>query len=139
MVTEPVEVARNAWASVIHHAESRTLELRWLPATRTMTDDGFKETLALHAGEGERLRPDFMLIDATEFYHQFGDGVLAWRDENIIPRYNAAGIRRFAFHAREGFANTVESGAAPQPEGPARFLTGWFASRERARQWLTGE
>jgi len=31
---------------------------------------------------------------------------------------------------------TVESGAEPAPEGPANFPTGWFASRDRAYQWL---
>ena len=33
---------------------------------------------------------------------------------------------------------TVESGADPAPEGPAAFPTGWFASRDRAYQWLAG-
>ena len=136
MDTEPVEVARSEWGVVLDHRAWRTLELRWLPAPRDMGDDGFKETLDLLAAEGERIRPAFMLIDATEFHHEFGEGVMEWRAEHIIPRYNAAGITRFAFVVGEGAPGTVESGGVPAPEVGAQFPTGWFETRQRAYQWL---
>lgn len=136
MQTEPVEIARNKWGVVLDHRAWRTLELKWLPTTREMDDNGFKETLGLLAAEGERVKPSFMLIDATEFHHSFGEGVMEWRDEHIIPRYTAAGVTKFAFVVGEGVPGTVESGAVPAPEGRAQFPTGWFASRERAYEWL---
>lgn len=136
MPADPAEVARNQWGVVLHHEARRTLELRWLPTTRAMTDEGFRETLELHAGAGERTNPATMLIDAREFYHEFGEGVMEWRDATIIPRYNAAGVRKFAFHVREGFPGTVEAGGVPAVEGPAAFPTGWFVSREKAEAWL---
>jgi hypothetical protein len=101
-----------------------------------MNDDGFKETLELFAAEGERVRPVYMVIDSTDFHHQLGDGVLEWRDREIIPRYNAAGVKKFAFLWPEGMPGTVESGGIPAPEGSANFPTGWFTGRERAYQWL---
>jgi hypothetical protein len=58
------------------------LELRWLPTK--MTDAGFKATLALLALEAEHLRVPFLLIDATQFHHEFGPGVMQWRDDCII-------------------------------------------------------
>ena len=132
------EVARNAWGVIVHHPQWTTLELRWLPTTRDMSDDGFKETLQLLASEGERLRPASMFVDSNEFFHQPGMGVMDWRDEHIIPRYNAAGVTRFAFLVPADTPNTVESGAVPQVEGPATFSTGWFTTREKAYAWLTG-
>ena len=135
---QSTEVARNAWGVIVHHPQWTTLELRWLPTTRDMSDDGFKETIQLLASEGERLRPAYMFIDATEFFHQLGTGVLDWRDEHVIPRYNAAGVTRFAFLLPEGTPNTVESGAATHVEGRATFPTGWFTTREKAYAWLTG-
>jgi hypothetical protein len=134
MNAEPVEVARNDWGVVLHHERWQTVELRWLP--RDMTDDGFKLTLELLAGAGERVRPRFMLIDATEFHHDFGEGVMEWRDEHIIPRYGSAGVTKFAFLVPEGTPGTVESGGVPAIEGPATFPTGWFSTRERAYRWL---
>src|SRR5262249_61226025 len=94
MNVEPVEVARNGWGVIVNHERWHTLELRWLPTTRDMTDEGFKETLDLLAGAGERLRQPFMFIDATEFHHQLGEGVLAWRGGHISPPYKSPGVRQ---------------------------------------------
>jgi len=137
MPAEPQEVARNEWGTVVSYDEWRTLELRWLPSTRDMSDDGFKATLELFAEEGERLKPASMIIDATEFAHELGDGAMEWRDAEIIPRYNAAGVKKFAFLWKEGTPGTVELGGTPAPEGSAEFPTGWFSGRERAYKWLT--
>ena len=136
MAEEPVEVTKNEWGVVLNHEQWRTLELKWLPSTREMNDDGFKETLELFAAEGEQAKPDYMIIDATEFEHELGDGVLEWRDQEIIPRYNAAGVKKFAFLWKEGMPGTVESGSTPAPDGPADFPTGWFTGRERAYKWM---
>lgn len=136
MTAEPAEVARSRWGVILHHAQWQTLELEWLPATRDMDDDGFKETLQLFAAAGERLKPAFMLIDANEFHHQFGEGVMQWRDQHIIPRYNAAGVTKFAFLVPAGTPGTVEAGGTPAAEGSANFPTGWFSSRDSAYKWL---
>ena len=131
---EPVEVARNPWGIILHHEDWQTLELRWLPGE--LSDADFKETLTLLADLGEQYKPRCIIIDATEFHHQFGPGVMEWRDENIIPRYGAAGVTKFAFLVNPGFPGTVESGGHPDAEGRATFPTGWFSTRERAYQWL---
>ena len=136
MTQEPVEVARNAWGVVRKYERWQTLELGWLPSTSAMNDEGFKETLELFAAEGERGEPEYMIIDATMFQHELGDGVLDWRDHEIIPRYNAAGVKKFAFLWPDGTPGTVESGGSPTPEGSANFPTGWFTGRERAYKWL---
>jgi hypothetical protein len=136
MPQEPIEVARNQWGVVLDYEQWRTLELTWLTSTSEMSDDGFKETLELFAAEGQRVKPRYMIIDATEFQHELGEGVLEWRDREIIPQYNAAGVRKFAFLWPESMPGTVESGGTPKPEGPANFPTGWFTARERAYEWL---
>jgi hypothetical protein len=136
MAQEQVEVARNRWGAILNHERWRTLELSWLASTSEMSDEGFKETLELFAAEGERDKPAYMIIDATKFQHELGDGVLEWRDQQIIPRYNAAGVKKFALLWPEGTPGTVESGGTPEPEGSANFPTGSFTSRDRAYQWL---
>jgi hypothetical protein len=136
MAEDALEVARNQWGVIFNHERWRTVELSWLSCTSEMSDDGFKETLELFAAEGERAKPAYMIIDATEFQHELGDGVMEWRDQEIIPRYNAAGVKKFAFLWPEGMPGTVESGGTPTPEGSANFPTGWFTGRERAYQWL---
>ena len=108
-------LASNAWGEIIHHPNDGILELRWLPTK--MTDAAFKATLALLALEAERVRQPFLLIDATQFRHQFGPGVMEWRDACIIPRYGAAGAKKFAgglasFWHRSNFLYTRIPGAS---------------------------
>ena len=112
------QVAGNAWGEIVHHRSDGVLELRWLPGA--MTDGAFKATLALLAWEAEKLRPSFLLIDATQFDHQPGPDVMRWRDDCIIPRYGAAGVTKFAFMPA-GFPNTMENGAKGEGPEAARF------------------
>jgi hypothetical protein len=127
-------VASNAWAEIIHHGADGILELRWLPSK--MTDGAFKATLALFAWEAEKSRPSFLLIDATEFRHQFGTGVMQWRDDCVIPRYGAAGVVKFAFHMPAGVPGTMETGGTEKFDGPAVFPTAWFSERKHALDWF---
>ena len=67
-------VASNPCAEIIHHASDGILEQRWLPGQ--MTEGAFKASLALLALEAERLTPSAILIDATQFQHRPGPGVM---------------------------------------------------------------
>src|SRR5215467_3615643 len=77
MPQEPQEVAANEWGTVTHHPAWQALELKWDASTRSMTDDGFKQTLQILADQGLKVRPKFMIIDATEFFHRPGESTLA--------------------------------------------------------------
>jgi hypothetical protein len=129
-----VKLVANEWGEILHHKAERILELRWLPGE--MSDGAFKATIALFASEAEKVRPSFLLIDATQFHHKFGPGVMQWRDDAIIPRYGAAGVRKFAFHVPAGFPNTIESGGKEAFEGPTIFPTAWFSERQHALDWF---
>ena len=126
------ELAQNEWGVIVSHGD--LLELRWLPTTASMTDGGFMATLCLFASEAERVRPKGLFIDARQFSHRFGPGVMEWRDAHIIPRYGAAGARRFAFLMPDGFPQA----GSEKVEGPAVFPTKWFVAREDALTWLRG-
>lgn len=123
-------LVENEWGVIVDHKD--VLELRWLRSTATMTDGGFMATLCLFAHEAEKVRPKSLFIDATEFKHAFGPGVMDWRDAHIIPRYGAAGVRRFAFLMPAGFPGA----GAEAVEGPAVFPTRWFVDRPQALEWL---
>jgi hypothetical protein len=124
------ELVRNEWGVIVDQGD--LLELRWLSSTSSMTDGGFMATLCLFAFEAERARRSGLLIDALEFRHSFGPGVMEWRDAHIIPRYGASGVRRFAFLMPAGFPGAGREAY----EGPAVFPTRWFLDRPEALEWL---
>ena len=133
------EMARNSWGVILDHEEDGILELRWLSSTAAMTDDQFKETLELFAGQAEQAQRPFLLIDSTEFLHAIGQGVREWRDREIIPRYNAAGTSKFAFLVPEGFPDAMETGGQPMTDGPATFPTASFIDRRHVLDWFRGD
>ena len=114
-----------------------TLELKWGQKSRSMSDDGFKKTLQIMADHGLKVRPRFMIIDATEFFHTFGEGTLAWRDEHIVPLYNDAGSRSSPSSSPTACPGRWKRARKPVPDGPARFPAGSFETRERMFAWLT--
>jgi hypothetical protein len=74
-----------------------------------------------------------VLVDATRFMMDRANMDDQWRDVHIIPRYNAAGVRRFAFLFPDGVPLI---GTPPSPMGPSTFPTGYFGRRQAALDWL---
>ncbi len=115
------------------------LELRWLPSTESMTEEQFRGGLERLAGLLEKDHAGNVLIDVVNFSYQPAADNGAWREKNIIPRYNAAGVSKFAFLLPQAATQTVEHGTAPAPEGAARFPTGYFSAREDVFSWFDGK
>ena len=132
------EVARNSRGVILYHEDDGVLELRWFPSTAGMTDDDFKATLKLFASQAELATRPFLLIDATESVHAFGDGVGESRDREIISPYTVAGTSKFAFLVPEGFADAMEAGGQPIVDVPATFPTALFTDRLHALEWFRG-
>ena len=128
--TSAAELVRNEWGVILDHND--LLELTWLRSTASMTDGGFMATLCLFVWEAEKARRKSLFIDAREFTHTFGPGIMEWRDAHIIPRYGAAGVRKFAFLMPAGFPKAGSEAF----EGPAVFPTKWFVDRDKALEWL---
>jgi hypothetical protein len=126
-------VYEDEWGEIIDRPAADLTELRWFDTTAAMSKDKFEEWLSTFADYVGRLHHRRVLIDGTSFKMNpsFMDG--EWRDANIIPRYNAAGVTSFAFHMP---AEMPMIGKPPAPEAPGKFPTGYFGSRERALQWL---
>lgn len=130
------ELDRDEYGTITQHPDDAILELRWLAASADMTDEDFMRSMERYARLAGEHRTPNMIVDVRDFRHVPGEDVAGWRDENIIPRYNAAGVRKFAFLLPEGAPGSVESGSEPAPEPPGEFPTGYFASRERILDWF---
>jgi hypothetical protein len=126
-------VYEDRWGAIIDYPDTDLLEIRWYDTTSAMSADDFKRWLSEFASHEERLRRHAMLTDATSFLMDRANLDDAWRDANIVPRYNASGVRKFAFHFPEGVPMI---GQPPAIEGSAKYPTGYFGRREDALAWL---
>jgi len=132
------ELYRDEFGTITFHSEENVLELEWFEGSANMTDDDFMRSMQRYAGLAQERRTPNMLVDVTRFRHSPGDEVGLWRDQQIIPRYNAAGVRKFAFLVPHGTPGTVELGNQPEREPPGNFPTGYFSDRERIEDWFAG-
>jgi len=76
MPEEPQELAANEWGTITYYPQWNTLELTWSPNTRSMGDDGFKETLQLLADQGQLVEGLAHCREAVR--HQPGVVSLSW-------------------------------------------------------------
>ena len=124
------------WGDILDRPDDGCVEIRWFDTTADMSGDDFNDFLSTYAGCIETAARSGGLVDAVQFKMDFAKMSTGWRDENIVPRYNNAGVRKFAFIVPAGAPPTQNSPAA---EGPANFPTGYFGSRAESLDWLKAQ
>jgi hypothetical protein len=127
------QLYQDRFGVILYDDARKILELRWFAETAAMTDDDYMGWLKRYAAAAEQHHAQFLLIDTLAFKHHPGAHTGPWREENIIPQYNRAGARKFAFLLSPGAAPNAE----PAPEGAAWFPTGYFDSREQIDRWFS--
>jgi hypothetical protein len=129
------QVYEDKFGEVFDRPSADLIELRWFDTSAEMSAHEFQTWLATFAECVERCGRSRVLVDSTAFRMSPAKMDGPWRDANIIPRYNAAGVRRFAFQMPDGMP-LIDM--PPAIEVPGRFPTGYFARRQRALDWLAG-
>ena len=124
------------WGSILVRSRERIVELRWYDSSAHMSARAFQSFLRTFAIQVEKHPKRGVLVDATSFKMNPRNMNGAWRDANIIPRYNRARVPKFAFHMPAGVPMI---GSQPAPEGPGTFPTGYFGTREDALAWLASK
>ncbi len=129
-------VYADQWGNIIDREADDCVEVRWFDTSSAMGGEEFNIFLTRYAGQVETCGRCNGLIDAVQFKMDMSRTVPGWRDEHITPRYNAAGLKKFAFIMPDGMPAI---GSPPAREGAANFPTGYFATRTDALAWLDNE
>lgn len=124
------QLYQDRFGAMLYDDDRNMLELRWF--VETMTDNEYMRWLERYAAATEQYHVLYALIDTRAFKHHPGSHTGPWRKEHIIPQYNRAGVKKFAFLLPEGTAPKTE----PAPEGVAQFPTGYFDTREQIDRWF---
>jgi len=129
------QVYADKFGEIFDRPSANLIELRWFDSTSEMSAPEFQSWLTKFVESVERCGRSGVLVDSTAFRMSPAKMDGPWRDANIIPRYNAAGVKRFAFHMPEGMPAI---GEPPAIEAPGQFPTGYFGRRQDALDWLGG-
>ena len=122
---------------VVSDEGSNALVFLWKPETEAMDDLGFREAVSNYAGYLlEQTMPN-AVIDVRNFKPPMGvptqESAGAWRAEVVVPRYNKAKLKKFAYlSAPEGMP------VSPPTRHPGEeFETAVFDSEDQMRSWLS--
>jgi hypothetical protein len=119
----------DGWGEIIDRPDADLLELRWFDTTVAMTKEQFQAWLIEFADRAVQTRRSRVLIDATAFQIARSNMDGEWRDANIIPRYNHAGVSKFAFSRKASHSVSVASrhiwDAWATASKRLAFRTGW--------------
>ena len=120
----------SAMYSISYQKPENLVRLTWLDGTEGMTDEDFKQTLAVFAESVMQHRAERLVIDVREFRHRPSKEVLAWRDEAIVPKYNKSGAKKLAW-IWPGDVSSMK----PDSTGKA-YQDVYFSTEEEALAWL---
>ena len=135
-MSAPENLYSDRIALYLRNPGHRSIELKWLEEANAMSEQQFRAAIERLAGFMERERPPNVLVDMATLEFRPAEDFEQWRQANIIPRYNKAGVTKFAFILPAGATQTVEGGTAPSVEGSAQFQTGYFCTRDGALKWF---
>jgi hypothetical protein len=117
--------------SMSHNADTRSIELGWKDATSAMSVDDFKEALRHFADQIRDRAATGALVDVRHFGFTTTAELEPWRLQNIVPVYNAGGLKRFAYLLPVGTQYRPGDGGEQ-----AEFVTDYFDDLDTARGWL---
>lgn len=127
-----MELYNDEFGTITYDGDRRVLAITWSVETKSLTPELFREWLERFAGFGESHDAPYRLIDVREFGFRPDAEFGKWRDANIIPRYNASGVTKFAFL----LPTQAPDPAAPAVESPAAYPTGYFKMESAMATWF---
>ena len=126
-----MELEEGKYWSMTFDSELNAIQLIWTEQTSAMTDEDFKNGVDRFTTYAEQNNAKGLFVDVREFGHQMSPELGQWRQDKIVPRYNAAGVLKFAYVLPPG-----APAAEPQQYEGADFVTGYFGSATAASEWL---
>ena len=127
-----MELHKDRFSTIAHIPGHAAIELIWTTETAAMNNQDFKDALELFVGYAAEHSAPNLLVDLRPFRHNMTPELGKWRDEVIAPKYNAAGVKKFAY-----LIGSVDSANRPSQNAGEDFVTGYFESTESGRSWFS--
>ncbi len=127
-----MRIHHSQYAEISYDSESETLRILWSDKTSEMSAEEFKGYLELMAEFAEKHHTPRILVDLNRFKFSPTTEIANWRERHVAPRYNKAGVEKFAYVLPN------DAPLPPTPEKPpeAHHATRFFNAEDDATAWL---
>jgi len=117
--------------------DTSVMSFVWTEKSAVMTVDDYKDAIRDYAHRVLEHRVRRALVDLRKFRYRAEHAELgSWWADEIVPLYNQAGLKKFAFVLPEGEQVPPDETPA-EAEAGEKFITRHFASKQAAMSWLT--
>jgi hypothetical protein len=132
-----MEVSRHPFYVFDLDKHASRMSFVWMEKSVAMTVDDYKDAIREYARLILEHRARCALVDLREFRYRVDADVLgSWWADEIVPLYNQAGLKKFAFVLPEGEQAPPDDTPA-EAEAGEKFVTKQFGSEQAAISWLT--
>ncbi len=114
------------------------LDFGWLATTESIDMDAFKEALQVYSDKAVENGIRACRVDLRNFRGQPSAEIEPWRRREIIPKYNQAGVTRFAYLMLPDAELPPMSTGGDDNAAGEQFDTRFFSSEQDCMAWLAG-
>ena len=127
------EILKHRFYSILYDRDRNVLTLVWSDDTANMQDADFNDAALQFAKLAKAHSTPHLRIVITEFKHQPSSESMKWREINVLPLYDEAGVRKIAFEVGRGgeeFPDKVESGHETRSFETSEEIYEWFSQTD---------
>ncbi len=116
--------------------EQELIEMTWLPATKGMTEEEYKEQGFAFLEQMTALQPKKIISDSSELYFTITPDLQDWTNQTILPIGIAGGLNKIAHVVSKDIFAQVSVEQLMEEVAQTDFSARYFGDKESAKEWL---
>ena len=122
----------------IHFDKSKSLLSKsWTPKTEDLDAETFSAEVNQIAECAEKYQAKYILDDTRDFSFTITINLQSWVDNDVFPRFIAAGLKKYAIIASKEFISQLSIEQTMEGEkGSQTFEVQYFDNTDEAHHWI---
>ena len=122
--------------TIFFYEDKGLLQKTWHITTEHMPDSIFKAEVEKIAEITEKYKPTKFHDNTTNFYFPIAPKIQTWVNEQIFPRFIAAGVKKYAIIVSKEVIAQLSIEQTMDESNAHQFQVRYFDDIEKAHQWL---
>jgi hypothetical protein len=117
-------------------ADTKLIELTWLPHTENMTEESYKSEFLVYLQSILNLRPTKLIADTRLMDFVISPELQKWTNQTIFPKSLEIGLNKVAFVVSREFITQMSIEKTMKENEGSQFITRYFDQKEKALDWI---
>ncbi len=132
-----MEIYKSDYQTINFDESKSILSKSWTAKTEELDADTFHEEINKVVECAEANHAKYFLDDTREFCFTITLELQSWVDNEVFPRFIAAGLKKYAIIVSKEFISQLSIEQTMEGEkGSQSFEVQYFDNKEEARQWI---